>query len=99
MGRSTFSQYGEAHEFARDTAKWLVLDYMKAAGYSINDVKIEVTKKDIVVREGEEPSESKIIVIGIGTSRLIIEKDFIPDYMHKKAISTRTAVERSYSGK
>ncbi|MDG6243846.1 MAG: hydantoinase/oxoprolinase family protein [Methanolobus sp.] len=98
QGRRVFSQYMEAYEFARDAGRNIIMDYMKAAGYSKDEVEIEVTKKDLVIREGEEPLESKVIVVGIGTSRLVVEKDVIPDYMRKKAVSSRTA-ERSYSGK
>ncbi|WP_094228222.1 hydantoinase/oxoprolinase family protein [Methanolobus psychrotolerans] len=96
--RSVFPQYMDAYEFARETGKELIMDYMRAAGYSKDEVEIEVTKKDLMIREGEEPVESKVIVVGIGTSKLVVEKDVIPDYMHKKAISSRSA-ENSYSGK
>ena len=88
----------DAYEFARNNGKKIIMDYMKAAGYSKDEVNIEVTKKDLMTREGEEPVESKVIVVGIGTSRLVVEKDVIPDYMRKKAISCRSA-ESSYSGK
>ncbi len=97
-GRTIFPQYMDAYEFARNSGKKIIMDYMKAAGYSKDEVKIEVTKKDLMTREGEEPVESKVIVVGIGTSRLVVEKDVIPDYMRKKAISSRSA-ESSYSGK
>jgi N-methylhydantoinase A/acetone carboxylase, beta subunit len=97
-GRSIFLDYIEAFDFARNTGKKIIMDYMKAAGYSREEVDIEVTKKDLMVREGEEPVESKIIVVGIGTSKLVVEKDVIPDYMRKKAISSRSS-ESSYSGK
>ena len=63
-----------------------------------DEVEIEVTRKELMVREGEEPVETKVIVVGIGTSKLVVEKDVIPDYMRKKAISSRSA-EGSYSGK
>ena len=97
-GRSIFPEYMEAYDFARNIGKKIIMDYMKAAGYSKDEVEIEVTKKDLMVREGEEPVESKIIAVGIGTSKLVVEKDVIPDYMRKKAISSRSA-ESSYSGK
>jgi N-methylhydantoinase A/oxoprolinase/acetone carboxylase beta subunit len=97
-GRAIYQDYIGAFEFARDTGKKIIMDYMKSAGYSKDEVEIEITKKDLMVREGEEPVESKVIVVGIGTSKLVVEKDVIPDYMRKKAISSRSA-ESSYSGK
>jgi len=75
------------------------MDYMQAAGYSPREVEIEVTRKELSIREGEEPVETKVIVVGIGTSRAVIEKDVVPDYMRKKALSSRKASEFSYSGK
>ncbi|MEZ5335059.1 MAG: hypothetical protein R2741_07410 [Methanolobus sp.] len=60
--------------------------------------KLKLQKKELMVREGEEPVETKVIVVGIGTSKLVVEKDVIPEYMRKKAVSFRSA-EDSYSGK
>ncbi len=97
-GREIFPDYAQAFDFARKTGKDFIMDYMRSAGYSKDEVEIEVRKKDLMVREGEEPVESKVIVVGIGTSKLVVEKDVIPDYMRKKAISSRTA-NGSYSGK
>ncbi|WP_319507092.1 hydantoinase/oxoprolinase family protein [uncultured Methanolobus sp.] len=85
-GRSIFYQYMDAYEFARNTGEKIIMDYMRAAGYSEGEVEIEVTKKDIVAREGEKPVESKIIVVGVGKSKLVVEKNVIPDYMGKKAL-------------
>jgi len=98
-GRYIFSEHLEAIDFAISTAKKIVTDYMQAAGYSPGDVDIEVTRKELSIREGEEPVETKVIVVGIGTSRAVVEKDVVPDYMRKKAISSRKASEYSYSGK
>jgi len=98
-GRHIFPEHLEAIDFAISAAKKAVMDYMQAAGYSPGDVDIEVTRKELSIREGEEPVETKVIVVGIGTSRAVVEKDVIPDYMRKKAISSRKASEYSYSGK
>jgi N-methylhydantoinase A/oxoprolinase/acetone carboxylase beta subunit len=97
-GRKLFPDYAQAFDYARNTGKEIIMDYMKAAGYGKDEVEIEVTRKELMVREGEEPVETKVIVVGIGTSKLVVEKDVIPDYMRKKAISSRSA-EDSYSGK
>ncbi|WP_342304664.1 hydantoinase/oxoprolinase family protein [Methanolobus sp. ZRKC5] len=92
-GRSIFYQYMDAYEFARNTGEKIIMNYMRAAGYLEGEVDIEVTKKDIVVREGEKPVESKIIVVGVGTSNLVVEKNIIPDYMGKKAL--KQGIKRS----
>lgn len=97
-GREIFPDYIQAFDYARNTGKEIIMNYMKAAGYGKDEVEIEVTRKELMVREGEEPVETKVIVVGIGTSKLVVEKDVIPDYMRKKAISSRSA-EGSYSGK
>ncbi|WP_406657832.1 hydantoinase/oxoprolinase family protein [Methanolobus sp. ZRKC2] len=98
-GRQMFPEYIEAVDFATKTAKQIVMDYMKSAGYSANEVEIKTTKKEFSIRESEEPVETKIIVVGVGTSKIVVEKDVIPDYMRKKATSSRRAAEHSYSGK
>ncbi|MBN2110769.1 MAG: hydantoinase/oxoprolinase family protein [Methanosarcinaceae archaeon] len=97
--RQVFSEYIDAIDFATTTATKIVMDYMRSAGYSDNDVDIEVTKKELSIRDSEEPVETKIIVVGVGISKVVVEKDVIPDYMRKKAISTREAAGRSYSGR
>ena len=98
-GRQMFSEYLEAVDFATNTAKQYVMEYMKSAGYSEKEVDLEITKKELSIRDNEEPVETKVIVVGVGTSRVVVEKDVIPDYMRKKAISSRRAAEHSYSGK
>lgn len=98
-GRKMFSEHIDAVDFATKSAKQIVMDYMKSAGYSGNEVDLEITRKELSIRENEEPVETKIIVVGVGTSKVVVEKDVIPDYMRKKAISTRKAAEHSYSGK
>ncbi|TGC11495.1 hydantoinase/oxoprolinase family protein [Methanolobus halotolerans] len=98
-GRQMFSEYLEAVDFATTTAKQVVMDYMKSAGYSESEVDLEVTRKELSIRENEEPVETKVIVVGVGTSKIVVEKDVIPDYMRKKALSSRKAAEHSYSGK
>ena len=98
-GRHMFSEYLEAVDFATNTAKQHVMKYMKSAGYSEKEVDLEVRKKELSIRDNEEPVETKVIVVGVGTSRVVVEKDVIPDYMRKKAISSRRAAEHSYSGK
>jgi hypothetical protein len=98
-GRKVFTDHVEAIAFATETGKKIVMDYMIAAGYCSNDVGIEVTRKDMVITEGEMPMESKIIVVGVGTSHILMEKSCIPEYMRKKAFSFSKALDGSYSGK
>ena len=98
-GRKIFSDHIDAITFATDTGKKIVMDYMVAAGYCNNEVEIEVTRKDMVITEGEMPMETKIIVVGVGTSRIVMDKNCIPEYMRKKAFSFSKALDGSYSGK
>lgn len=98
-GRKVFEDHVYAIEFATETGKKMVMEYMRNAGYCDNEVTIEITRKDMVITEGEMPMETKIIVLGVGTSRIVMEKNCIPDYMRKKAFSFSKALDGSYSGR
>jgi len=98
-GRKAFGDHADAITFATDTGKKMVMDYMIAAGYCNNEVEIDITRKDMVITEGEMPMETKIIVVGVGTSRIVMDKNCIPDYMRKKAFSFSKSLDGSYSGK
>ena len=98
-GRKVFGDHVEAIAFATNIGKKIVMDYMIGAGYCNNEVEIKVTRKDMVITEGEMPMESKIIVLGVGTSRIVMDKNCIPEYMRKKAFSFSKALDGSYSGR
>ncbi|WP_214045231.1 hydantoinase/oxoprolinase family protein [Methanomethylovorans sp.] len=98
-GRKVFGDHVEAISFAIEAGRKTVMDYMIGAGYCSNEVEITVTRKDMVIAEGEKPMESKIIVVGVGISRIVMKKNCIPEYMSKKAISFSKAIDRSYSGR
>lgn len=98
-GRQKFTSHSDATLFANDIGKKLVMDYMIATGYSTNDITIKVSREDMNISDSEMPMETKIIVTGVGTSRLVMDKNFIPDYMRKKAFSFSKALDGSYSGK
>ncbi len=67
--KQVFLTHPEALENADRLGRKMVLNYMKEAGLDAGDVKIEVTKKDIVMHGDTLPLETKLVFVGIGTPK------------------------------
>lgn len=68
-GRKEFSDYHEALIFGERTGTELILGYMADSGLDENEVKIDISKKDILVHDVGIPVETKLVFLGIGETR------------------------------
>jgi hypothetical protein len=70
-GREIFETYPKALEYARNTGKDIVLEHMMECGLNPNQVEISVKEKTLIP-EGwtHPPLETKLVVTGVGSSRL-----------------------------
>ncbi|WP_406660368.1 hydantoinase/oxoprolinase family protein [Methanolobus sp. ZRKC3] len=65
-GRSEFSSHHEALEFGERIGNQLILEYMANSGLDKNDVKIDMSRKDIHVQDAGIPLETRLSFLGIG---------------------------------
>nr|HML25445.1 hydantoinase/oxoprolinase family protein [Methanomethylovorans sp.] len=68
--RKVFQTHPEALEYADKLGRELVLGYMKEAGMDVEDVRIEVTRNDIIMHGDSLPPETKLTFVGVGMPRL-----------------------------
>lgn len=99
QGRHVFQDFSQALEFATEKARSEVMEHMRTTGHSPDDVDLEVMRKDMILSEGEGPVETRIVAVGIASSRIEIKKNIIPDYMSKKAIGCNRFSDGPYADK
>ncbi|MGM0770808.1 MAG: hydantoinase/oxoprolinase N-terminal domain-containing protein [Halobacteriota archaeon] len=67
-GRMSFYEYEEALEYARKTGKETIIQYMIDAGLDPEHVQVDVKTEEIVPEGWDHPLETRIRVMGVGTS-------------------------------
>ncbi|WP_406655950.1 hydantoinase/oxoprolinase family protein [Methanolobus sp. ZRKC2] len=68
-GKKEFSDYHEAVKFGEKIGTKIVLEYMSNSGLDENEVKIDISKKDIHVHDVGLPLETRLVFLGIGEAR------------------------------
>jgi N-methylhydantoinase A/oxoprolinase/acetone carboxylase beta subunit len=72
-GRKKFESYNEALEYAEKTGRELVMDYMIKAGLGKENIKIDVSKKNLAPSGWTDvPLETKLVFVGVGIPRTAI---------------------------
>jgi len=72
-GRKKFEIYNEALEYAEKTGRELVMDYMIKAGLGKENIKIDVSKKNLAPSGWTDvPLETKLVFVGIGIPRTAV---------------------------
>lgn len=72
-GRKKFGSYNEALEYAEKTGRELVMDYMIKAGLGKENIKIDVSKKNLAPSGWTDvPLETKLVFVGIGIPRTAV---------------------------
>jgi hypothetical protein len=74
-GRERFSSYPEALEAAERNGRDLVMEYMKHSGLDGGELKVEVTRNDLVIHEGGMPLETRLTVVGVSVPRIALRPD------------------------
>lgn len=67
-GRMSFYEYEEALEYARTTGRETIIQYMIDAGLDPEHVQVDVKTEEIVPEGWDHPLETRIRVMGVGTS-------------------------------
>ncbi len=68
--RKKFEIYAEAVEYAEKLGQQLVMDYMIGAGLGKEDIRIDVSKKNLVPSGWTDvPLETKLVYVGVGIPR------------------------------
>lgn len=70
QGRKKFETHPEAQEYAEKIGKQLVMDYMQNAGLGKEDIRIEVSKKNLAPKGWTgPPMETKLVYVGVGVPK------------------------------
>ncbi len=67
-GKKSFYEYSQALEYANTMGRETIMQYMNDAGLDPEHVKIDVNKEDIIPDGWANPMETRIRIIGVGTS-------------------------------
>ncbi len=67
-GKKSFYEYSQALEYANAMGRETIMQYMKDAGLDPEHVNIDVNKEDIIPDGWANPMETRIRIIGVGTS-------------------------------
>jgi N-methylhydantoinase A/oxoprolinase/acetone carboxylase beta subunit len=67
-GRNSFYDYQEALDYAVNLGEMMIIEYMKDAGLDSSHIRIDIKKDEIIPHGWKTPMETKLVVMGIGTS-------------------------------
>ncbi|MDD3041752.1 MAG: hydantoinase/oxoprolinase family protein [Methanosarcinaceae archaeon] len=67
-GRAKFNVHGEALEYAEKLGRKLVMEYMTCAGLDNENLKVELSRKNLAPKSWSgPPMETKLVFVGVGT--------------------------------
>lgn len=66
LGRTSFHDYQEAVDYAKDLGKKMIMEYMEEAGMDMDNVRIDVKMDEVIPKGWQMPMETKLVIMGVG---------------------------------